>query len=423
MSNKGLRFVFFVVSAVFMVFCAQVAFAQSTTVKWLTVMAVVDEAFHRAVVEEFNDSQQRIEVEMELIANDTLQREQIVLRVAAGTPPDVVDVNPMFFYQLVKDGILEEIERYLAPYPAFQLDDFYPAVLDSLRVDGKLYGVSQRISIYHLFYNADMFNAAGLTPPSASWSDPRWDWAAFREAAGKLSQDVNGDGTLEVVGASVSNALEYMLPFVWQAGGRLFSEDYSRLALNSNEALAAVEYLADGRRRGIFQSRGVDQFIARTAAMHADIPPRLIALRSQADFNWDVAAFPMGPAGSATVIQPIPYGIVASSPNKEEAAEFLRFLFSVDMSRRQSEQGIIVQPRRSVVSSDAFIPDPPPANKETIIEALAVARPIPNLNVKYPEIREVIQDALTPVWEGRMDARVAIAGIEGQVSALLAEGR
>ncbi|MGI6608970.1 MAG: ABC transporter substrate-binding protein [Limnochordia bacterium] len=397
--------------------------AAKVKITWMTTMWKVNEPLHLQIIDEFNGSQDRIEVTMEPIASNDAEAETILLRIAAGTPPDMVDFHPRYFYPFVRNGVLVDIEPFLKEDKRFGLDDFFPAVLESMRVGGTLYGLPQRISVYHLYYNIDQFDGAGVAVPSPSWSDARWNWEAYRQAAGKLTKDADGDGVYERVGASIGGIVEQLLPWIWQGGASLFDRDYQTLTLDSAEGIGTLDYLAEGLRAGVFRQEGWQGFQAGNAAMHLNIPTVMTTYLQTTIFRWDLAALPRGSAGAATVIQPIPYGLVANSKHLPEAAEFFRFFFSRDISRRQSENGIVMQPRRSVTASSAFMPNPPPHNKISLLEALEYARPVPSHNLKFPDITSVIVRTLSQVWTGKADSRTAVASMKQQVNALLAEGR
>jgi hypothetical protein len=122
--------------------------AAKVKITWMTTMWKVNEPLHLQIIDEFNGSQDRIEVTMEPIASNDAEAETILLRIAAGTPPDMVDFHPRYFYPFVRNGVLVDIEPFLKEDKRFGLDDFFPAVLESMRVGGTLYGLPQRISVY-----------------------------------------------------------------------------------------------------------------------------------------------------------------------------------------------------------------------------------------------------------------------------------
>ncbi len=397
---------------------------EKVKVTWLTTMWKINEQFHQAIVDEFNNMQNHIVVEMEPIASNAQQADAILMRVAAGTPPDMVDFHPNYFYSFVKGGILQDLNPLLTRDPGFNLADFYKPVMDSVTVNGKLYAIPQRISYYHLYYNVDYFQSAGVKVPAADWQDKAWNWDAYRQAADKLSRDANGDGVFDQVGGVFSSITGQIVYWLAQGGASLFDAGYTKLTLNTPAAIDTMRYLAEGMTRGVMRWGVWNDFAAGKSAMLNETPA-VIQLIRQANmaYNWEVAALPQGPAGPATALQPVPYALIASSQHQNEAAEFFRYLFSREGSARQSAAGIIVQPRRSVVTSSAFQSGLGLKNSRAVIQALDFATPIPSNNMKFVDISNAISNMIRTVASGQSAPAAAVAAIESNINALLAEGR
>ncbi len=66
---------------------------------------------------------------------------------------------------------------------------FIPEVLDIYETDGKIYGLPFLTTGSYLFYNMDLFDAAGVEYPPTSWDDTNWTWDAAMEVAKELTQN------------------------------------------------------------------------------------------------------------------------------------------------------------------------------------------------------------------------------------------
>ncbi|NIQ99401.1 MAG: extracellular solute-binding protein, partial [Gemmatimonadales bacterium] len=64
---------------------------------------------------------------------------------------------------------------------SFDLPDFYPDLVDLCRHEGALFSLPRYTSVYVLFYNKDLFDAAGLAYP-----DNTWTWDDYLSAARTL---------------------------------------------------------------------------------------------------------------------------------------------------------------------------------------------------------------------------------------------
>ena len=90
-------------------------------------------------------------------------------------------------------------------------------------VDGKIYGISSCIVAPVLYYNMDLFDAAGMPYPPAN-PDEMWNWDEFVAAAKKLTIK-QGNRTVQFGAYGLENASG----FPWSGQRReIFNEDYSR---------------------------------------------------------------------------------------------------------------------------------------------------------------------------------------------------
>ena len=78
-------------------------------------------------------------------------------------------------------------------YWLFFFDEFYKPIFDvtnGIANQDHYYAVPFALVNTVLYFNKDMFDAAGIAYPTDDWT-----WEEFREAAKKLTIDKNGDGT------------------------------------------------------------------------------------------------------------------------------------------------------------------------------------------------------------------------------------
>jgi multiple sugar transport system substrate-binding protein len=87
-----------------------------------------------------------------------------------------------------------------------------------------------------LYYNKDLFDAAGVEYP-----EPGWTWDDFVEKATALTQDTDGDGTTDQWGFT-NNGWPPPYIFVWQAGGELINEDFTEVPIDSPEFVEGFEF-------------------------------------------------------------------------------------------------------------------------------------------------------------------------------------
>jgi multiple sugar transport system substrate-binding protein len=84
---------------------------------------------------------------------------------------------------LAKRNQTQDLTSLVKGTPSLQWNDFFPAAQQAATTpDGKIYGLPALVDNLALIYNKKLFDAAGLSYPTANWT-----WDDFRNAARKLT--------------------------------------------------------------------------------------------------------------------------------------------------------------------------------------------------------------------------------------------
>lgn len=390
--------------------------AEPVTIDFLSFFVTKDEQLARSLIADFERANPDILIELEIKPYREVAQ-QVLVRVAGGTPPDVIDLHPSNLYSFCRQGIFLDITDRV--HRELDLNDFFPAVLESVSLDGRIYAMPQRISTYVLFFNTDLFDEAGLQYPSKDWQDASWNWDAFYEAGKRIRRDIDGDGRADLHGSWMDTRVEQkFLPFMFQAGAELFDKEYTTFRLGEESGLRAIRFVQQALVDEVIINSTTTWYQGR-CGMGLDIPPSMVDFGSQATFGFDVGALPQGPAGPGTTIQPIPVGIVAQSKHHGASWRFLKYYMSREVAEQHSRAGIIVQPRRSVTGNVRNYPAVGITDMGPFIGALNVGRMVPNQHAAFPQIATMVNNALGPVWKGQADPRPVLEGLRGAVEELL----
>ena len=130
--------------------------------------------------------------------------DKILTSVAGNQAPDVAMVGTTWMGELARTQTLDE-----APSSIDQ-SQFFKGVADTVKVDGKTYGVPWYVETRLLYYRTDIAEKAGITEAPKTWDELK--------ATARAMQDKGG--AKYGINLSTNNWQEY-LPFVWQAGGDL----------------------------------------------------------------------------------------------------------------------------------------------------------------------------------------------------------
>ncbi|MBK8023142.1 MAG: extracellular solute-binding protein [Chloroflexi bacterium] len=128
-----------------------------------------------AVVEAFEAANPGIQVEITSIPfGEFLNALQVAY--AGNTPPDVVLTNGVAIQNLAYNGALLPIDDALTEE---DIADFMPDLVDMVTYDGQMYGIPWAQAGAIIYYNADLFEAAGVVPPATL--EDTWTWPEFVE--------------------------------------------------------------------------------------------------------------------------------------------------------------------------------------------------------------------------------------------------
>lgn len=159
---------------------------------------------------------------------------KLIVQCATGTGPDIVDVySQEQMVALVNAGVLMDLTPY-AEQGGFGPKNTYPSLQAGLLVDGKQYRYPCNVWANCLIYNTAIFDDHGVPYPQSGWT-----WMDFVETARQLKERPSKSGEQHITFANLGGAGLYGELLVGR-GGRAYSPDGLRSALDSREALDAA---------------------------------------------------------------------------------------------------------------------------------------------------------------------------------------
>jgi multiple sugar transport system substrate-binding protein len=324
------------------------------------------------------------------------------------------------------EGVLENLQPWIEK-SGYDLDDYWPALLESAMYQGDVYGFPRDIGLEVLYYNKDIFDEVGLDYPVEGWT-----WEDLLAAADKLTV-VESSGRVARYALGMEGG-KYLL-WVNQNKGSILDDmrNPSKCTLTEPAAVEAIEFFADmmdknsAMRDATLSQAGGDAAVFQSGqvAMIIQNASRVSAFNA-ADMNYDVAPVPIPKGGQrAASAGGAAWVMSAGSDNKEEAWTFLSWLQSTDGGQKMyTASGEIFPALRSTARSDAFLKaDQPPTNRQAFLtegENAKVGR-----FGYFPEWGEldgsIIGPGMQKVWAGEATPGEAAAEICEGVDAFLAE--
>lgn len=259
----------------------------------------------------------------------------------SGQPPVTSVLLSTDMFTLIDEDAIVPIDGFIktADDKAW-LDSFYPAFMLNSRSGGKTWGVPFQRSTIVLYYNKELFKAAGLDP-----NKPPTTWAEMADMAKKLTvKDASGKTTQYGVQIP-SSGFPYWLfqALAIQNGVTMANDAGNTVRFDDPAVVQALQYWVDLAKSGAHPSGVVEwgttpkDFFEKRVAMMWTTTGNLTNVRSNAKFDFGVAMLPAGkqkgsPTGGGNF-----YIFKKSTPAQQEAAfKFIKWITQPERAARWS---------------------------------------------------------------------------------------
>lgn len=345
---------------------------------------------------------------------------QMIADLSAGSAPDIfVQKNLKNFYTYQSGGQLLDVSDVASAY-----DDGVNG-LEAYQVDGATYAIPYRQDSWYLYYNKDLFDAAGVEYPDGSWT-----WDDYAEVAEDLTSGLKGAGS-EAVGAYQHTWQSVVQGFALAQtpDADLLSGDYDYLAPYYERSVA----LQDSGAQATYGTATTNsltyqaQFGTQKAAM---LPmgswyvATLIAQQVSGDadtFNWGLAPAPQFDSGTTdnpvTFGDPTGLGInPAIDESKADAAKaFLGFIASEEAAAALASIGITPAYTSDAVTETYFALEGVPTDDlSKFTFATHDTKPENPVSEDTVTIQNILNDAHSAVMSGSAGIDNAISDAEGR---------
>ena len=239
---------------------------------------------------------------------------------------------------------------------AFDLEDYTsytPLTLGGFTRDGNLYGFPHLAGMPLNWYRKDLLDKAGLKPPQ--------NMDEYYEVAKKLTQDVDGDGKIDIYGVALSASrtglVDEWLSFFFAYGGGLTErpEQYRRTTFDNPTALKALKLYKKLYDECAPPESMTWEFGEVGSAMQRGVVAMMWNWSNGGSWYDDPEASKVVGQVRANVPWPGRFGvnglcIPKDAKNKKEAFKFIAWATSKDIMRRTTLAGGATPCRTSVLS-------------------------------------------------------------------------
>ncbi len=275
--------------------------------------------------------------------NTELQTELI-----GGTAPDVFYVDAYMAPFLIEQGVLSSLDR-----ETYEIDEFYPNLVDDFEKDGEIYAISKDYSTLSLYYNKA--------------------WVNYDELPSSL-EELYSQEFLDVIQAKLpanTTALTYVpdltrQKYIAENGGiSIFKDEiYSNLgdpAIAENLSMI-YDAAIDGRIKtaeDLGMGWNGDVFGNQQAAMMIEgnwVIGHLATNFPEVDYG--VIEIPTFKGEKGTMLFNVGYGMNSASKNKENAETLIKYLTGVEGMTTWTEGAGVLPSRMEVAENRGLLNDP-----------------------------------------------------------------
>ena len=360
-----------------------------------------------STLDSFRLTHQEVQFDFEPIPGNYSEKLQLML--GTRTSPDLFFIKGYLAPSYMSFKILEPLDSYIEEKIDFELDDFFPSLIQSFQYEGVQYGLPKDFAPYVLFYNEEMFAAAGLDSLPTTWEE-------LYKYAETLTLDLDHDGESDQYGLVIEPTTEMLMPFVFQNAGH-FQKPDGTLGITDEPFVEALQFYHGLYTDGVAtiptdvgQGWNGDAFGRGIAAMCYSggwlIP---FLEHNYPDLKWKVAELPRGKE-QATIAFTTAFAMPEASAFKDEAWAMMSYLTGKEGMRIWTSQGLALPSRKSVAKANGFYDHPVWG---VFMESAAYARPF---QIQFSErgFEEMVV-AMQAIFYTGADPYTAMNDIKGRI--------
>ena len=357
----------------------------------------------QSLMDGFNASQDEYEATHVYVPFSDYEK-QLTLGIASGELPDLVILDGCSMASFIQLGLFGDISD-----ADINWDEYIEGPLESTMMDGKHYGIPFATNCTAMYYNKDMFDAAGIDYP-----DENTTWDEFHEMAKALTKDgVYGFGN---AATNTDEGTFQCLQWLYTAGG-----SYTDIEDGVDAYKLMQEMIEDGSWTkecvNWTQSDVNNNFMAGNLAMQQNGPWQIPGIEANApDLNYGVTVLPKKDAdsGQATSILGGENMGVVNKDDTSGAEAFLKYYDQTDVMVDAMKQYGSYPPKTEAANDTYWTEDPIQKAFLTQIETSIPRGP----SASWPSYSSAIQTGFQEVMTSAKTPEQAAADTQAAVDAI-----
>ena len=355
------------------------------------------------LVDGFNESQDEY-VASHVYVSFADYEKQLTLGVASGELPDLVIMDGCGMASFISMGLFGDVSDADIAW-----DEYLEGPMESTMMDGKHYGIPFATNDTALFYNKDLFDAAGLEYP-----DENTTWDEFREMANALTKDgVVGFGN---AATNTDEGTFQCLQWLYTAGG-----SYTDIEAGVDAYTLMQEMIEEGSWSkecvNWTQSDVNNNFMAGNIAMQQNGPWQIPGIEENApELNYGVTVLPKRDAdsGQATSILGGENMGVVKKDDMSGAIAFMKYYDQTEVMVDAMKQYGSFPPKTEAAQDPYWTEDPIQAAFITQLDTSIPRGP----SASWPSYSAAIQQGFQEVMTSAKTPEQAAADTQAAVDAV-----
>ena len=280
--------------------------------------------------------------------------------IASGTVPDVFYLTPDMSSEYIGANKVLNLSPYMAR-DNVSPGDYYASLLSPFTCkSGQIYGLPKDWNTLGIFYNKQMFQAAGLSAPDANWT-----WTDMQNDAQKLTK--NPGTTQSVYGITLDNITSRWGAFLFANGGTVLNKDGTKAAFTDQAAIQSLQFYTSfqknntgTRPQNVGSTWSGDAFGKGRAAMAMEggwLIPYLA--QTYPNIQYGIAPLPVAPTGKrADLIYTNAWAAYSGTKHPDAAWQLIKYMTGSVVQTSQLHAGFALPTLKSLANDSYFTQNP-----------------------------------------------------------------
>jgi len=340
--------------------------------------------------------------------------------VASGTVPDVFYLQPGMSSEYIGAGKLLNLSPYMAR-DGVKASDYYSALTNPfVCTNGQVFGLPKDWNSLGVFYNKQMFQAAGLSAPTASWT-----WDDLKADAQKLTKNPGAPNS--VYGIVLSADASRWGAFLLANGGSVLDKNGTKATFNDQTGVSALDFYASflkNKTGALPTTVGApwngDAFGKQRAAMVIEggwLIPYMTT--TYPNVQYGIVPLPMSPGGKrADLTFTNAWAAYSGTKHPDAAWQLVKYMTGSTVQSSQLNAGFALPTLQSLANASYFTSHPD-------VKVLFDAASYSYADYYGPQDSAIHTDLATAIQEvmlGKQDAQTALNNAATQVNTSLQGG-